>query len=91
MSDFYLDYGSIDEICNELLSLRQENENLRNRIIELEDEIRECYESIEIDKMPDSDYLYDDRDEENNDYNDGELDDIEYSLYGYESEFSNSI
>lgn len=52
----YLDYGSIDEICNELLRLRQENENLRSRIIELEDELRECYENIKIDKIPDSDY-----------------------------------
>lgn len=91
MSDFYLDYGSIDEMCNELLRLRQENENLRNRISELEDELREWYEHTEIDKMPDSDYLYDDHDDVNNDYNDDELDDIEYSLYGYESEFSNGI
>lgn len=57
MDGCYLDYGSIDEICNELLHLRQENENLRSRIIELEDELRECYENIKIDKMPDSDYL----------------------------------
>lgn len=56
--DCYLDYGSVDEICNELLRLRQENENLRNRISELEDELRECYESIEIDKIPG--YSYDD-------------------------------
>lgn len=60
MDGCYLDYGSIDEICNELLHLRQENENLRSRIIELEDELRECYENIKIDKMPDSDYLEND-------------------------------
>ena len=60
MDGCYLDYGSIDEICNELLHLRQENENLRSRIIELEDELRECYENIKIDKMPDSDCLEND-------------------------------
>lgn len=61
MDGCYLDYGSIDEICSELLRLRQENENLRNRISELEDELRDCYESIEIPKMPDSDnYSYED-------------------------------
>ena len=51
--DCYLDHGSVDVLLNELFRLRQENENLRNRISELEDEIRECYESIEIDKIPD--------------------------------------
>lgn len=56
MDGCHLDYGSIDVICNELLRLRQENETLRNRISELEDELRDCYESIEIPKMPDSDY-----------------------------------
>lgn len=69
MNDFYLDYGSIDEICNELLRLRQENEGLRERIAYLESELKECHEHIEIDKMPDSDYdawL-------ENDYNDDEL------------------
>ena len=77
MSDCYLDYGSVDEVCTELLHLRQENENLRNLVKELRDELRECYEHIKIDKM--------------DDYDDDELDDIEYSLYGYESEFSNGI
>lgn len=87
MDDFYLDDSSTEEMQNELLQLRKENENLRNRISELEDELRECYEHMNIDKMPDSDYdawL-------ENDYRDDELDDIEYSLYGYESEFSNGI
>lgn len=56
MDGSYLDYGSIDEICNELLRLRKENESLRSRIIELENELKECYEHINIDKMPDSDY-----------------------------------
>lgn len=56
MDDFYLDDSSTEEMRSEILHLRQENENLRNRIAELEDEIRECYESIEIDKIPDSDY-----------------------------------
>lgn len=56
MDDFYLNDSSTEEMQNEILHLRQENENLRNRIAELEDEIREYYESIEIDKMPDSDY-----------------------------------
>ena len=73
MDGCYLDYGSIDEICNELLRLRQENENLRDRVSYLENELKECYEHIDIDKMPDSDYdswL-------ENDYNDDELD-IDY-------------
>lgn len=56
MDGCYLDYESIDEMRVELLRLRQENENLRSRIIELEDELRECYENIKNDKIPDSDY-----------------------------------
>lgn len=54
MDGCYLDYGSIDEICNELLRLRKENESLRSRIIELEEELNDS-------KIPDSDnYSYDD-------------------------------
>lgn len=54
MDGCYLDYGSIDEICNELLRLRKENESLRNRIAELEDELNDS-------KIPDSgNYSYDD-------------------------------
>lgn len=49
MDDFYLDDSSTEEMRNEILHLRQENENLRNRIAELEDK-------LEIDKMPNSDY-----------------------------------
>lgn len=55
--DCWLDYGSVDEICSELLRLRQENETLRNRISELEEELNECYK----DTMPDSDsYSFED-------------------------------
>lgn len=56
MDGSYLDNGSIKEICSELLRLQQENENLRNRIAYLENELRECYEHENIDKMSDSDY-----------------------------------
>ena len=56
MDGSYLDNSSIEEICNELLRLRQENENLRNQIAYLENELRECYEHENIDKMPDNDY-----------------------------------
>lgn len=52
--DGYLDYESIDEMRVELLRLRQENETLRNRIAELEDELNGS-------KIPDSgNYSYDD-------------------------------
>lgn len=67
MDGSYLDNSSIEEICNELLRLRQENENLRNQISELEDELRECYQHIKIDQIPDSDYLDDCSDEVGND------------------------
>lgn len=73
MDGSYLDYGSIDEIWDELLRLRQENKSLRDRVSCLENGLKECYEHINIDKMPDSDYdswL-------ENDYNDDELD-IDY-------------
>lgn len=72
--DFYLDESSTEEMRNEILCLRQENENLRNRISYLENELRECYESIQIDKMSDSDY----NSWLENDYNDDELDDYIY-------------
>ena len=52
--DGYLDYESIDEMRVLLLRLRQENETLRKRIAELEDELNDS-------KIPDSDnYSYDD-------------------------------
>ena len=73
MDDCYLDYGSIDEMRDELLRLRQENEKLRNQVSELDDELRECYEHLNenIDKMDGADD-YDDWLE--NDYSyEGEL------------------
>lgn len=66
-------FGSIEEMQNELLQLRRENESLRDKILYLESELRECYEHIRIDKR---DYSYDDWLE--NDYNDDELDDYIY-------------
>ena len=64
----FLDESSTEEMRNEILCLRQENENLRSKIAYLEDELRECYERINIDKIPDyNDWL-------ENDYNDDELD-----------------
>lgn len=68
MENFDLNDFSDEEMRNELLHLRKENENLRNRISELEDELRERYEHIEIDKMPDADYLYEHRNDEVDDY-----------------------
>ena len=54
MDGCYLDYESIDEMRVLLLRLRQENETLRKRIAELEDELNDS-------KIPDSgNYSYDD-------------------------------
>ena len=61
--DCYLDCDSIEEMRTELLRLRQENENLRNRISELEEGhgLNDCYKDMEIPKMPNSDnYSFED-------------------------------